>query len=129
MADPRTFVLIGRFDDQITPALQKINSSIDSLRTNLSGLSKATKPLKQDFKELADLGKSYSSSVKNQATDIKEVTAALRAMRNEMGRVNRAYRAASRNRNIVPPPPPPDLPGILPPPLAAPPPLLAELIC
>jgi hypothetical protein len=107
MADPRTFVLIGKFDDQITPALEKINNSISQLKSNLESLSKVTKPIKTDFKKLADLSKTFSSGLKTQASDIRDITAAMRSMRNEMGRVNRAYRAAGRNRNIAPPPPPP----------------------
>ena len=35
MAEDRTFVLIGEFRDGITPALGKINDSIDSLKRNL----------------------------------------------------------------------------------------------
>ena len=37
MADSREFVLIGRFDDQITSSLESINKSIDSLKRNLGG--------------------------------------------------------------------------------------------
>jgi hypothetical protein len=39
MADPREFVLIGSFTDNITPSLEKINKSINSLKTNLGGFS------------------------------------------------------------------------------------------
>jgi hypothetical protein len=93
MADPRTFVLIGNFTDNITPALEKINSSVARLKANISDLSNVTKPLQKDFKELADLSKNFNTSLKGQAGDIRDMTAALKAYRSEMGRVNRAYRA------------------------------------
>ena len=123
MADPRVFTLIGSFEDRITPSLKKINESLDKVKANLESVSKATKPLKNDFKELADLSNKFSTSLKSQASDIKDITAAMKAMRNEMGRVNRAYRAANRNRNIVPPPPPPPrTPRFATPPSPPPPP-------
>jgi hypothetical protein len=123
MADPRTFTLIGEFKDGISPALVKINKNLEKVKDNLESVSKATKPLKSDFKELADLSNKFSSSLKNQASDIRDVTQAMRAMRNEMGRVNRAYRAAGRNRNIVPPPPRPPKPPRTPSPAAPLPPV------
>jgi uncharacterized protein YoxC len=107
MADPRTFVLIGNFTDNITPALAKINKSLEQVKANLESVSKSTKPLQKDFKELADLSNTFSKSLKNQTSDIREITRAMKEMRAEMGRVNRAYRAAGRNRNVVSPPPPP----------------------
>ena len=120
MADPRTFVLIGDFTDNITPALERINNSISKLKTNISSLSEVTKPLKNDFKELAGLSKNFNDSLKTQTTDLREMTSALRSFRAEMGRVNRAYRAGGKNivsdaRRFAsppsfPPPPPPRIP-------------------
>lgn len=93
MADARTFTLIGNFTDNITPALEKINKSLDKVKANLSSLQSVTKPLKKDFQELADVSNKFSSSLKSQANDLRDMTAAMRAYRNEMGRVNRAYKA------------------------------------
>lgn len=39
MADPRTFVLIGNFEDNITPALTKINNAVDGFKRNMATLS------------------------------------------------------------------------------------------
>ena len=103
MADPRVFTLIGNFTDNITPALTKINKSLEQVKANLESVSKVTKPLKSDFKDLAEFSNKFNSSLKGQASDIRDITTAMRSMRNEMGRVNSAYRAASRNRNIVSP--------------------------
>jgi hypothetical protein len=116
MADPRTFVLIGNFTDNITPSLQKINESLAKVKANLESVSKATKPLKTDFRQLASLSDNFAKGLRTQASDIRDVTKAMRAMRNEMGRVNRAYKAGGRNiaqdarRFTTPPPPPPPPP-------------------
>jgi len=99
MADQRTFVLIGNFTDNITPALEKINDSISKLKANISSVSAVTKPLQNDFKELTSLSKDFNSSIKNQSADIKQMTTALRAFRSEMGKVNRSYKAGG-NRMV-----------------------------
>jgi len=39
MADPRTFVLIGDFQDNITPALANINKAIDGFKRNMASMS------------------------------------------------------------------------------------------
>lgn len=93
MADPREFILIGSFTDNITPTLNAINTSIGKLKANISDLSSVTKPLKDDFKDLTQLSKDFKTSLGSQAADIREMTTALRAFRGEMGRVNRSYRA------------------------------------
>jgi hypothetical protein len=113
MADPRTFVLIGNFTDNITPALEKINNSISKLKGNLSDLSHATRPLKNDFKELASLSKDFNNSIKGQSADIRQMTNALRTFRGELGRVNRAYRAGGSRlmRQAAAPPTPPAPPS------------------
>jgi hypothetical protein len=112
MADPRTFVLIGNFTDNITPALEKINNSIGRLKGNLADLSKVTKPIQSDFKELASLSRDFNTSMKGQAGDIRQMTSALKAFRGELGRVNRAYRSGGSRmmRQAAAPPPPPPVP-------------------
>jgi hypothetical protein len=109
MADPRTFVLIGNFTDNITPALEKINNSISKLKANLGDLSNVTKPLKNDFKDLATLSKDFNTSLKSQSGELRDITTALRAYRAEMGRVNRAIKAGGGRRlpNIPAAPVPP----------------------
>lgn len=112
MADPRVFTLIGNFDDNISKHLVAINQNLAKVKASLEEVSKATKPLKTDFRQLASLSQNFNTSLKSQASDIRDVTKAMRAMRNEMGRVNRAYRAGGRNagqdaRRFAPPPPPP----------------------
>jgi hypothetical protein len=121
MADPRVFTLIGNFTDNITPALAKINKSLEQVKTNLESVSKVTKPLKSDFKELADYSKNFSSSLRSQASDMRDATAAMKAFRSEMGRMNRAYKAGGTRaiqqagRAVAPPPPPspPRIPSTL----------------
>jgi hypothetical protein len=39
MADPRTFVLIGDFQDNITPALESINKTINSFKRNMASMA------------------------------------------------------------------------------------------
>ena len=99
MADPRTFVLIGNFTDNITPALETINKGLDSVKKNIRSLTELTTPLKNDFKELATLSKDFGSSLKGQASDLRDMTSALKSFRQEMGRTNRAYRAGG-NRMV-----------------------------
>ena len=60
MAEPRVFTLIGNFSDNITPSLQKINESLAKVKANLESVSKATKPLKTDFRQLASLSDNFA---------------------------------------------------------------------
>lgn len=91
MAD-RTFTLIGDFTDHITPALNKINTSLDSVKKSIASVSAATAPLKQDFAQLTTLSKDFNLSLQGQTGGIKSNASALREYRLEMAKLNRVHR-------------------------------------
>ena len=89
MAEDRTFTLIGNFTDNITPSLEKINNSIDSLKRNLSGFGGK----KGSFNDLTrSMGKVIGAHIKlnEQVKDLRsELTKSipvLREYRKEVGK-------------------------------------------
>ena len=97
MADPRTFTLIGEFQDNITGPLGKINDSIASLKRNLGGFGGK----KGSFNDLTQsMGKVINAHIKlnEQVRDLRsELTKSipvLKEYRREVGK------AVSANMNL-----------------------------
>jgi hypothetical protein len=95
MADPRTFVLIGDFQDNITPALGAINNSIASLKRTMSTM---TSKRGGGFSDVTQSVGRLVSAQKHLATSIKEVgdaakvsTGQLKEYKNMVGKVARAH--------------------------------------
>ncbi len=100
MADPRTFVLIGDFQDNITPALANINKAIDGFKRNMASMS--TRKGGGYGSVTQSVGKLVSSQ-KHLKTAIQEVGAAARSAsqdlkdyKKEVGGVARAHFAIAR---------------------------------
>jgi hypothetical protein len=100
MADPRTFTLIGEFKDGITPALQKINNSISSLKNNLSTLTTKKgggyKDITKSVGSLVSAHKNLADSVGQSKKEIQSMTVALQAYRKEAGKAASATMAIKR---------------------------------
>ena len=69
MADNKTFTLIGKFDDQITPKLRDINKQIAELTKSFANVTKVVKAQSDEVKKLTDalekLNKSFTTTAKN----------------------------------------------------------------
>lgn len=96
MADPRTFVLIGNFEDNITPALTKINDSINGFKRNMASM--ATKrgggygDVTKSIGKLISAHKNLTSSLKETQEQLKSTEGNLRSYRLEMAKAARAAR-------------------------------------
>ena len=67
MADSREFILVGSFQDGITPSLERINKQVSTLKTNLSGLGgKGARSVSRDIGRFASATKSLSDTLKTQ---------------------------------------------------------------
>ena len=95
MADPRTFVLIGNFEDNITPALGAINNSIAKLKTTVAGLS--TKrgggfgEVTQAVGKLVSSQKHLAESIKTVGQEARTATQALKDYKHTLGQVSSAH--------------------------------------
>jgi hypothetical protein len=98
MADDRTFVLIGQFQDGITPALEKINGSINQLKANLgtfAGKKGSFSELTQSLGKVIGAHKKLSEEVKTLRNELRESLPVLREYRKEVGK------AVSANVNLA----------------------------
>ena len=100
MADPRVFTLIGDFQDNITPSLEKINTTINSFKRNVASLSTR----RGGYSDITKSVGSLISSQKHLANSVKEVKEAvsdaiphLRDYRREVGKAAAANFAFARS--------------------------------
>ena len=100
MADPRVFTLIGDFQDNITPSLEKINTTINSFKRNVASLSTR----RGGYSDITKSVGSLISSQKHLANSVKEVKEAvsdaiphLRDYRMEVGKAAAANFAFARS--------------------------------
>jgi len=95
MADPRTFVLIGDFQDNITPALEGINNSIAGLKRTMSTMTSKRgggfSDVTQSIGKLVSAQKHLADSIKEVGNQAKEATSQLRDYKQVIGQVNRAH--------------------------------------
>lgn len=95
MADPRTFVLIGDFQDNITPALEGINKGIAGLKRTMAtmttkrggGFSDVT----QSVGKLVSAQKHLATSIKEVGDAAKVATAELKEYKQMAGKVASAH--------------------------------------
>ena len=121
MAEDRTFVLIGDFKDNITPALDSINKSIASFKTQLASLSNrrgggfnevtksvgkliaSQKHLKDSIKEVGDAAKYATGELKEYKTLVGKVASAHYHIKRSGTAAGRAqakfWEGANRNLN------------------------------
>ncbi len=101
MADPRTFVLIGNFEDNITPALEKINNSINGFKRNMATM--ATKRGGGYGDVTAAVGKLVSAqihlkeAIEGVGKAARAATEDLREYKSVMGKVASAHTAIQRS--------------------------------
>jgi hypothetical protein len=99
MADPRTFTLIGEFKDGITPELEKINNTLNTLQRNISMMSSRRggfKDLTEAMGKVVSAHKTLANSVKELREEMKDSISTLREYRSELGKAARANYAISR---------------------------------
>ena len=95
MADPRTFVLIGNFQDNITPALEKINNSINGFKRNMTSM--ATKKgggygdVTQSVGKLVSAQKHLKEAIEGVGAAAKSATQDLKDYKSMMGKVASAH--------------------------------------
>jgi hypothetical protein len=95
MADPRTFVLIGNFEDNITPALANINKAIDGFKRNMASM--ATKrgggygDVTQSVGKLVSAQKYLKEAIEGVGAAAKSATQDLKDYKSMMGKVASAH--------------------------------------
>ena len=95
MADPRTFVLIGDFQDNITPALDGINNSIARLKQTMSTMTSKRgggfSDVTQSVGKLISSQKHLANSIKEVGDAAKVATGELKSYKNMVGKVASAH--------------------------------------
>ena len=89
MADSREFVLIGRFDDQITGSLEKINNSLNSLKKNLGSFGARKggfNDLTKSMGKVISAHKRLSDEVANLRSEMRASIPVMREYRKELGK-------------------------------------------
>jgi hypothetical protein len=104
MADPRTFVLIGEFQDGITPELEKINQSISNLKKSFSsfGTRKGSgiDSLTKSVGSLVSANKHLTKSVTEVKNAMSETLGVMKEYRQEVGKAARANFAIQKSANF-----------------------------
>ena len=105
MADPRTFTLIGEFQDGITPELTKINNAINTFKSNMMTM---TSRRGGGFSDVTSSVGKLVSAQKHLKTAIEEVGAAARSATNDLkdyksmvGKVASAHFAMNKSTNTT----------------------------
>jgi hypothetical protein len=95
MADPRTFVLIGDFQDNITPALERINNSIGGFKRTMASLSTKRgggyNDITQAVGKLVSAQKHLKEAIEGVGAAAKSATNELKEYKNVMGKVASAH--------------------------------------
>jgi hypothetical protein len=89
MADQREFVLIGSFEDRISPAIEKINNSINGLKKNLSGFavkSGGFNDLTRSMGKVIGAHKILNTEIANLRKELRTTIPLLREYRREVGK-------------------------------------------
>ena len=87
MADPREFVLIGRFDDGITPQLAKINNQLAQLKQTFSNIGgKGARGAARDLGKFNAAVEGLSNTLKIQNKVLKGTIEPMRQYRREVGK-------------------------------------------
>jgi hypothetical protein len=95
MADPRTFVLIGDFQDNITPALESINRSINQFKTNMATMT--TKKgggfnnVTQSVGKLVSAQRHLKEAIEGVGAAAKSATQDLKDYKSMLGKVSSAH--------------------------------------
>jgi hypothetical protein len=95
MADPRTFTLIGNFQDNITPALESINKSIDAFKRNMASMSSKKgggyNDVTQSVGKLVSAQRHLKEAIEGVGAAAKSATQDLKDYKSMMGKVSSAH--------------------------------------
>jgi len=95
--DNRTFTLIGKFEDGITPNLKKISKEINNLSKFFSNLESSLKPVSRGLTNLSKSTDTVSKSFMAQRNSVESSIRAMSAYAKEAGRVVAANKAIERS--------------------------------
>jgi hypothetical protein len=99
MADPRTFTLIGEFQDGITPELQKINNQLAALKRSFSNIGgKGARTASRDFGRFAVASKELVNALKEQNQALRSAVEPMRQYRTEVGKTVAAMKKLQTTR-------------------------------
>lgn len=97
MANERTFTLVGNFQDNITPKLTKLNTSISQLNKSFAKMQKMVRPIAKDMAIMAEASTRISDSFKGQRNAFDSSVRSMRQYRSEMGKVVAAQKKLERS--------------------------------
>lgn len=101
MTQSRSFTLIGNFTDNITPAIDKINRSLNSISSNrrggFSGLTQSIGKVIGANKRLNDGMNETIKTLRDQLSVIGQLVRGLQQYRNELGRLTSANKAVDKS--------------------------------
>jgi uncharacterized protein YukE len=87
MADPRTFVLIGSFQDEITPSLAKINNQLEQLKKNFANFGgKGARTASRDLGKFNAAVDGLSKTLQTQNQVLRSTIEPMRQYRREVGK-------------------------------------------
>lgn len=104
MATEREFKLIGKFDDQITKKLKKINTEVSKLSKSFDRFNKRLAPVTKGMNKFADASMRANKALKDQKAGFTESLGEARKYTTQM---RKAYSTASKLSKIKPPKPVP----------------------
>lgn len=86
----RQFTLIGNFTDNITPELNRINDTLNQLRTNFQTLGRAVTPLNTQMAQLTTNNRAFNNSLAARASQLRSSTTAMNSYTRALNAANAA---------------------------------------
>ena len=86
----RQFTLIGNFTDNITPELNRINSTLNQLRTNFQTLGQSVAPLNMQMAQLTINSRAFNNSLAARASQLRASTTAMNSYTRSLNAANAA---------------------------------------
>ncbi len=96
MADDRTFTLVGKFQDGITPSLRKLETSLSGLSKSFEKMQRNLRPISKELGVMAAATQRVGDSFANQRSSIDNSVRGLTAYRKEMGKAVAAQEKLSK---------------------------------
>ncbi len=85
-AQNREFILVGKFQDGITPSLKKINAQLAATTKSFQKMQRILRPIARDMAIMADASRRLNDSFKDQKFGVDTSVRALKEYRREMGK-------------------------------------------
>ena len=86
----RQFTLIGNFTDNITPELNRINGTLNQLRTNFQTLGQSMAPLNMQMAQLTINSRAFNNSLAARASQLRSSTTAMNSYTRALNAANAA---------------------------------------